>query len=263
MNLKRLIKEPLVHFIFISFCIFELYDFVSSSKEQTPKVSISQARVEQLVSRFEKLWFRAPSIAEVEVLKNNYLLDQIYALKARELGLDINDAVITKRLRQKAEFMLYGADKVPKPSEQELLTFYQNNAPLFTSINEYKLELITQEKDSPAAQLSIFLSLSPSQIEQDPRIKNMDFLAEPELVKLFDESLINAIKTNKKNQWLGPFESNSSLFYAKVVAIKVGKLADFEQVKSQVLILYKEHKSKDFQKQHEQELLSKYQRNAV
>jgi hypothetical protein len=57
--------------------------------------------------------------------------------------------------------MLYGADKVPKSLEQELLTFYQNNTMLFTSINEYKLKVIIKEKDSPAAQLSMFYRYRP------------------------------------------------------------------------------------------------------
>ena len=105
--MKKLVREPLVHFALIGAALFVLYGLVndSGSAGTDNEIVVSAGRIEQLVSIFHKTWQRPPSADELKSLIVDFVLEEVYYRQAIAMGIDRNDAVIRRRLRQKYEFL--------------------------------------------------------------------------------------------------------------------------------------------------------------
>ena len=104
--LKRLFREPLLHFFTLALVIFAVYDAVAPTDARRPdKIVVTNSRIEQFASLFALTWQRPPNADELRDLIDDYVKDEIYEREALVLGLDKDDAVIRRRLRLKMEFM--------------------------------------------------------------------------------------------------------------------------------------------------------------
>ena len=61
--------------------------------------------IEQLSRIFEKTWQRPPSPVELERLVDDFILEEAYYREALAMGIDRDDTIIRRRLRQKVEFL--------------------------------------------------------------------------------------------------------------------------------------------------------------
>ena len=66
---------------------------------------MTPAQVERLAGQFEAVWRRPPTAAERAGLVDDYVREEVYYREALALGLDRDDTVIRRRLRQKMEFL--------------------------------------------------------------------------------------------------------------------------------------------------------------
>ena len=104
--LKRLLKEPLFHFFLLALLIFAAYGVVGPTGAGKPdSIVVTAPKIEQMAVIFAKTWQRPPTAQELKGLIDDYVKDEIYTREALALGLDKDDTVIRRRLRQKMEFM--------------------------------------------------------------------------------------------------------------------------------------------------------------
>jgi len=81
-----------------------------------------------LASNFSKLWQRPPTDGELNSLINDRVREEIATREAMALGLDKDDVVIRRRLRQKLEFVSEDTAAQVEPTEADL-TAYLNAHP--------------------------------------------------------------------------------------------------------------------------------------
>ena len=130
--LKRLLKEPLVHFIAIAVGIFVLYGALNTSPTEAPdRIVVTGARVAQLASVFAKTWQRPPSAEELKGLVDNYVKEEIFVREAYALGIDRDDTVIRRRLQQKMEFLNDAEIDAVAPTDAELEAYLKAHADHF------------------------------------------------------------------------------------------------------------------------------------
>ena len=120
-RLLRLCREPLVHFLAIGGLIFLLFAAVDDSRE-TPAdvIVVTPERIDYLATGFRSVWRRPPTDDELQALIDDFVREEIYYREALALGLDRNDAVVRRRLRQKMEFLTDNAADLLKPAAGEL-----------------------------------------------------------------------------------------------------------------------------------------------
>lgn len=122
-------RQPLVHFLLAGAAIFVFNTLREGSETTaTDRITVSAAQVERLATVWQQTWGRAPDDAELQALVRDYIKDEIYYREALKLGLDVNDAVIRQRLRQKMEFLTAGELTVNDIDETILQQFYEANA---------------------------------------------------------------------------------------------------------------------------------------
>jgi hypothetical protein len=105
--IKRLLKEPLLHFLLIGASLFFVFGLAQDGMpgRTDDQVIVSAGRIEQLNNIFTKTWQRPPSPAELKGMIDDFVLEEIYYRQAVEMGIDRDDTVIRRRLRQKFEFL--------------------------------------------------------------------------------------------------------------------------------------------------------------
>ncbi len=126
--LRRLLREPLLHFIVIGGLLFFVYSAVN---EPVPElndklIAIGPERIERVRNAYRAVWKKPPTAKELEKLVENEIRDEVYYRDALALGLDKGDTVVRKRLRQKLEF-LSDTIYLQTPSDKQLEAFYQTH----------------------------------------------------------------------------------------------------------------------------------------
>ncbi|WP_281647022.1 hypothetical protein [Parendozoicomonas sp. Alg238-R29] len=121
-KMKKLAKEPLVHFIAIGVVIYSSFGFLNPKPDPTPEktIVISVNIQEQLSAQFQSIWKRQPTQNERERLTNEYIREEVFYREAIELGLDQGDTVIRQRLKQKLEFISATLTGTTLPTDKQL-----------------------------------------------------------------------------------------------------------------------------------------------
>ena len=100
--IRRLVREPLVHFLLIGALLFA---GISVAKDlRRPSVRIDAAEINQLAAYWELQMQRPPTKAELAGIIQGCVDEEILAREAIRLGLDKDDMIVRRRLAQKMAF---------------------------------------------------------------------------------------------------------------------------------------------------------------
>lgn len=131
--LKRILREPLVHFLALALLIFAAHGLLRTGADAPEKIVVSASKIEQMAKVFTKTWQRSPTADELKGMIDDYVKEEILVRQALELGLDRDDTVVRRRLRQKMEF-LNAADAVPVTvTDPELEAYLEANPATFAT----------------------------------------------------------------------------------------------------------------------------------
>ena len=123
------LREPLFHFLLIGAGLFLLYELVNKDGETAPReIVVSEARIEALAENFARTWMRPPTARELSGLVDDFVKEEIFYREAVGMGLDRDDTVIRRRLRQKLEFIIEDLSAQADPTDKELTAFMRKQA---------------------------------------------------------------------------------------------------------------------------------------
>jgi hypothetical protein len=109
--------------------IFLLFAAVNDTRETPANVIVITAgRIDQLAASFSSVWKRSPTPDEIKALIKGEVREEVYYRDALALGLDKNDAIVRRRLKQKMEFLTDAGAYLQKPSAGELEAYLTANA---------------------------------------------------------------------------------------------------------------------------------------
>src|SRR5580698_11644396 len=126
-----LLREPLFQFFVLGAALFGLFHFVGNKKADAPeRIVVSSARIDNLADGFARTWRRPPGKEELQGLVDDYIRDEVFYREGRAAGLDRDDVIIRRRVRQKMEFFAEDTS-VPEPSEAQLGAYLEANPERF------------------------------------------------------------------------------------------------------------------------------------
>jgi hypothetical protein len=126
-----LLREPLLHFLVLGAALFAAFSMIEKKDAEAPtKVVISASRVATLADRFARTWRRPPTEQELLGLVEDHIRDEIFYREGRAAGLDRDDFVIRRRVRQKMEFLAEDM-AAAEPSDQQLAAYLASNSDRF------------------------------------------------------------------------------------------------------------------------------------
>ena len=127
----KLLREPLVHFLFAGALLFGAYAWLNPT---TPNqggdhaVRIGEGEILWLRQTFANQWRREPTPEEMAGLIATLVEEELMAREAHALGLDQNDTIVRRRLAQKIDFMVADTASIVDPGEAELRGYYLAHA---------------------------------------------------------------------------------------------------------------------------------------
>ena len=115
------LREPLLHFLLLGAGLFLLFDLVGGPRERAPEqVVIGASEVSRLAEGFARTWQRPPTRDELAGLVRDQVDEEILYREALALGLERDDTIVRRRLRQKMEFLLDAEAPLAEPSDEEI-----------------------------------------------------------------------------------------------------------------------------------------------
>ncbi|PKI18213.1 peptidyl-prolyl cis-trans isomerase [Colwellia sp. 12G3] len=267
---KKILTEPLLHFILIALLFFVLYELINPNVADDSKIiTISDNRIEQLKKGFEKTWTRKPTKQELDKIIESYALDEIYAREAKALGLGENDEVIRRRLRQKMEFILQDMSVLQQPSTEELNSYYQRNIDNYKQDNQYSFEQVYIMDSRPKNQLAELLTQQKQRIllgkvpQGDTSMlpTTLDNKYSHQINRQFGIGFNAALDEAPFNQWVGPIKSGLGLHFIKVSQRNTGTASALSEIKDRVIKDWRYQQNKIFIANYQMSLLKQYQLN--
>ncbi len=130
--MNRLMREPLVHFLVLGGILFVAFALFGKRTEGAGgRIRITRGEIESLGAGFARTWLRPPTADELTGLIQDRVREEVYYREAIALGLDKDDAIIRRRLRQKLEFVSEDAAAETAPTEDDLRDYLHAHADAF------------------------------------------------------------------------------------------------------------------------------------
>lgn len=146
--MKKLLKEPLVHFILIGIGLFILYGWVSGREDSREKIYFDDYDMNNIIASWEMQWRRLPTDEELKSLVEQNIRQEVFYQEALKMNLDHNDEIIKRRLAQKMNFLSNDLATLKEPNENELRKYYEENQDKYLLPPIYSFYQISYRSDS-------------------------------------------------------------------------------------------------------------------
>jgi len=241
------LREPLLHFLLLGVLLFVLFTWLGGDTgPMSSRITVSQAQVQQLATAFTKVWQRPPTEAELKGLVDDYVREEIAFREAVAMGLDRDDTIIRRRMRQKLEFLVEDAASATPPTESELQAYLEANRATFrfepqvefrqvyvdpTSGTDAAARAQALRKELQAAGPEAPIDTLGDSIMLDPEVP---LLRQEEVARLFGTEFAARVVTLQPGRWEGPVDSGYGLHLVMVRKVVPGRAATLDEVRRDV-----------------------------
>lgn len=207
--MKRLLREPLIHFLVAGLVLFVLAGFYGDVDGSKRSITIDDEQVTRLAAQWQQTWRRAPSGQELDGLIRDYIKEEIYFREAVRLGLDEDDPVIRRRLRNKMEFLATSAAENSPPSDAELIRYYAANKIRYAEDAVFSFDQKFYGEDESAAQRAVAELNAGKNPDPDPITLPAAMEKAPvmEIARKFGEPFAVDLHKHPTGKWTGPVKS--------------------------------------------------------
>jgi len=150
--MKKLLKEPLLHFIAIGVVFFLVYGMVNTDLDEDQQIIIDLSDVDEIATKFDAQWNRPPTEAELGNLLQEKIRQEVFYQEALKLNLDHNDEMIKRRLSQKMQFLSNDLSAMDTPTKEELEAYLEENIESYLTPPVFSLKHIyfsPESRDNP------------------------------------------------------------------------------------------------------------------
>ncbi len=244
---NRILREPLTHFLILGATLFILYANVSNSRvEQADRIVVDATQVKVLADQFQRTWMRPPTRQELEGLTEDFIKEEVLYREALALGLDQNDLIIRRRMRQKMEFLNADILEQQTPQDDELQRYMEDHADRYAEPERTSFEQLYFKTDGDQAAAEARASAVLKQLEEDPDTDtrtlgdasllppSQQLASAREIARVFGEEFATAVQTAPAGQWSGPYASAYGVHLLRITQREPAQQALLGAVRSEV-----------------------------
>ena len=242
--MKRLLREPLLHFLLLGALLFGWSAWQGGDAAGSNRIVVTPGVVATLAAGFSRTWQRPPSDIELKGLIDEHVKEEIAAREAMAMGLDRDDIVIKRRLRQKLEFLLVDDAGAAPPTDAELKAWLNRHPESFRvePTLAFRQVLLRPERrgasmTADATKLLARLHASGPDVATwdlgDASMLPAETPLQPlrEVANSFGQDFADALMKLVPGQWSGPVESSFGLHLVLVRERTDGAAADLATVR--------------------------------
>ncbi|MBV1887744.1 MAG: peptidyl-prolyl cis-trans isomerase [Urechidicola sp.] len=254
--MKKLLKEPFSHFIFIGIGLFILYGLVNEETSSENTIIVNDFDVSSLISKWEMQWKRSPTEQELQNLINQNIKQEIFYQEALKMNLDHNDEIIKRRLAQKMQFLSNDIAALTEPTDEILKAYYKKNLDKYQTPTTYSLYQITYSPDKrkdnykdAVETLKHFPNASFEEMknwgDKLPFSYYFEEVNANELGLQLGSKFRDAIENQETNKWIGPIPSGFGYHLVFITKKVPPQIPAYEMVKNDVLMNYEYDNQKE------------------
>jgi peptidyl-prolyl cis-trans isomerase C len=271
-KIKKLLTEPLLHFLLIGLAIF-LSSYYVSKKREIHRIIIDKAVIGKLTMAWESQFGRPPNSNELKMAMDDYIKQEVLVREAQQLGLNQDDEIIKRRLQQKMTFIIKDNIIIPDPAPALLEAYFSQHAGKFSekptvsfshiyfsadnssyeSARQRAFEILHSMEGKPAR------SRAPELGDHFMLLYDYNNIDKTEAQGLFGDSpFADSLFTVNENKWAGPFLSGYG-WHLLYVNKRQGKtIPPLSEIKSRVIQSYKDDKINQMDNDAMVKLVEKY-----
>ena len=247
----KLLREPLLHFVFIGAVIYALYGaFAEPVVEQTDKtIVVTAGEIEWMQSSWQKRWNRPPTAQEFDGLIQQYIKETVLYREALTMGLNKHDMIIRRRLAQKLEFLAKDLVALTPPTEAELQAYFDEHQARYQEPTLYTFTQVFFDPDKRGdATLDDAEAVKATLIAQGDAIEDAGALGDGlmlqnyypqkdrgEIQKYLGSGFTDTLITLAPGQWHGPVLSGFGVHLVYVNNITEPPPPVFAEVRESVI----------------------------
>jgi GNAT superfamily N-acetyltransferase len=244
-RLRSLLREPLVHFLLIGAALFLFFGWTGGSGgRDSDRIVIGPGQVEHLATGFARTWRRPPTPEELKGLVDDYLREEIATREARAMGLDREDTVIRRRLRQKLEFLVEDAAEAVPPTDAELLDWLEAHPEAYRREPEVAFRQVFLSPDRRGDGIAEDASRLLRQLRAAGPDADIDRLGDSIMLpgefdlaplgvasRMFGKEFADRLARLEPGQWSGPVPSGYGLHLVFVRERVGGRAAELDDIR--------------------------------
>ena len=242
MNLRRIIREPLLHFLLIGAALFIYYGHHAPGGGDDRRIIVTQQQVNDLAQQFRLTWSRPPTAAELRSLLDAYVHDEVLYREGMAAGLGREDSIIKRRVRQKIEVMAEEDSARNSPSDADLETYLKAHPEKFVRPAVVSFEQLYFGAPSSAttaqitaAKTALAAGKDPARLGQQTMLPRRVDGQDIELVgRDFGAEFSAALATLPLGAWSGPVVSGLGVHLVRVSAWTASASPTLAQIRSEV-----------------------------
>jgi len=274
-SMKRLLREPLVHFLVIGAVLFGIYTFTQAGRAtaaSSKQIQLTVEELAQLVLQFQSQWRRPPTPQELDRMVENKIQQEILYREALAMGLDKNDEIVKRRMAQKMQFLAEDVAAAREPTTAELKEWFEKNSASFAQPPRLSFRHLYFSPDRRGARAREDAAKALAKLAGEPEdSKLVGSLADPFMFqdyyrdrapeflgKEFGPQFALAVAKLPPGSWQGPVESGFGWHLVFVDTVIPGRVPAFEEIEPDVKIAWLgEQKALGWQKAYK-EMRAKY-----
>lgn len=244
--LKRAAREPLVHFMAVGAALFVVNGLINGPDEgpEGEVVVVSEGRVMQIAQSFVLLAGRAPTRDELQSLVDDFVSEEVGYREAIAMGLDADDTIVRRRMRQKIEFLIEDGAASETPSEADLQAWLDAHPEKFRMPERRALRqvLLSADKRGGAAMADAQAVLVALKAGGDPASMGdrsmlpaaIPLTTQEGVAALFGADFAAAAFAAGEGGWFGPVASPFGQHVAMLVDVEPGRAVPLAEVVDRV-----------------------------
>ena len=209
-----------MHFLVLGGLLFLAFNWRGGGGPGSSRIVITPGQIDSIAAGFARTWQRPPTEQELKGLLDDYVREEIAAREAMAAGLDRDDTIIRRRLRQKLEFVAEDSIDATSPTDVELQAWLAQHPEAFRVEPEVAFRQVYLSPDRRGASLEgdarrllAQLSAAGPNVDVttlgDPLMlpQDVERTTRTDVARQFGEEFADAILTVEPKRWAGPLRS--------------------------------------------------------
>lgn len=252
--LKRAVREPLVHFLAIGLALF-VANTVINGRDEGPvgeTIVISEGRVNQLAESFLLLSGRPPTREELASLVDDFVSEEVGYREAVAMGLDADDTIVRRRMRQKLEFLIEDDAASHDPTDAELQAWLDTHRDEYRLPERRALRQVLASADKRGATTaadaqgwlaSLKSGADPAKLGDNSMLPAaMPLTTQEGVAAMFGGDFAKAAFANQGQGWFGPVSSPFGQHLVMVVDTQPGRAVSLGEIRDRIRADWIEHR---------------------
>lgn len=272
-GVRRWLREPMLHFVLLGASLFALYSFTGDNEDgmENSQIVVSQGKIEHLATLFGRTWQRPPTRAELEGLVNDYVREEVAYREGIAIGLDRNDTIIRRRIRQKLDFVADDFASQLQATDEELQKYLEQHADDFRVAARLTFQQVFFDPSKHSDDLNEEVGDLVSTLRDDASIDareqgdrtllefRYEDVSEQEIANMFGVQFAEAVAKLDEGRWEGPVESAFGVHAVLVESSRPGKVPDLDSAREEVRREWEHVRRQELTEEFYRGLLEKYE----